>query len=109
MRSSAAALVVAIAIVLVAAAPSGAGSVRAVSLQDIDIKPSTVRITRGTTVKWRFLDDRAAHNVTSRGRPRFRSSATKTSGTHRVRFTRRGTYRYVCTIHPSMRGRVVVR
>jgi len=97
------------ALALVAAAPAGAGSTRVVKLQDIDIKPSTVRIARNTTVVWRFLDDRVPHDVTSRGRPRFRSSATKSSGTHRVRFTRRGTYRYVCTIHPSMRGKVVVR
>jgi plastocyanin len=25
-----------------------------------------------------------------------------------VRFRRPGTYRYVCTIHPHMRGRVIV-
>jgi plastocyanin len=94
---------------LVVIPPAAAGPVRVVKLQDIDITPSTIRVDRGTTVRWRFLDDRVPHDVTSRGRPRFRGSETKSSGTHSVRFARRGTYRYVCTIHPSMRGKVVVR
>ncbi len=109
MRSFSAATIAGIAIALVAAVPAGAGSVRSVKLQDIHISPSTVRISRGDIVKWRFLDARAPHSVTSRGRPRFRSSTTKLTGTHRVRFRRSGTYRYVCTIHPSMLGKVVVR
>ena len=106
---SAATLVTAAVIALVAVASAGAGSAKVVKLQDIDISPSTVRVAKGGTVEWRFLDARAAHNVTSRGRPRFRSSSTKRSGTHRVAFRKAGTYRYVCTIHPNMRGKVVVR
>ena len=78
-------------------------------MQDFEIKPSTVRIARGDTVRWRFLDDVAPHNVTSRGSTRFRSSPTKQSGTYSVRFRKAGTYRYVCTIHSNMRGKVVVR
>ncbi len=97
------------ALALTVIAPAQAGSLRVVKLQDIDIKPDTVRVKRGTTVEWRFLDPSASHNVMSRGRKRFRSSPTKLSGTYRVRFRRRGTYRYVCTIHPNMRGKVVVR
>jgi plastocyanin len=50
-----------------------------------------------------------SHNVTSRGAPRFRSSPTKMTGTWSVRFAKAGTYRYVCTLHPGMAGRVVVR
>ncbi len=99
----------AVLVALAAAGTGGAAGTRIVVLKDIDIKPSTVRVVRGTTVEWRFRDGRVPHNVTSRGRPRFRSSSTKRTGTHRVRFRKTGTYRYVCTIHPSMRGKVVVR
>ena len=105
---SATAVLAGFVVTLLAATPAGAGSTRVVKLQDIDIKPSTVRIAKGSTVEWRFLDSNAVHDVTSRGRPRFRSSSTKRSGTHRVRFRKAGTYRYVCTIHPNMRGKVVV-
>jgi plastocyanin len=50
-----------------------------------------------------------AHNVTSRGKRRFASSPSMARGTYAVRFTRPGTYRYVCTIHFGMNGTVVVR
>ncbi len=105
----------AVVIVLVAAigGPSDGAATTSrthvVRLVDIEIKPAVLRVRRGATVEWRFLDRVAAHDVTSRGRPRFRSSATKLEGTHRVRFRRAGTYRYICTVHPNMRGRVVVR
>lgn len=88
-----------------AAAPSSA----TVTARDIDFHPSTVTVRKGGTVTWRFVDDPAPHNVTSRGTKRFRSSQTKLSGTYRVRFTRAGTYRYICTIHPNMDGQVRVR
>ena len=103
---------VAVAVVLCAAAaplPAGAAGVKRVVLEDIDFSPNTVTIRRGASVRWEWRDRRVSHDVTSRGRLRFRSSETKLSGTHTVRFRRKGTYRYVCTIHPSMLGKVVVR
>ena len=99
----------------VAAAPA-AGAHRAtiartttVVLKNIAFSRHTVRINRGDSVRWRFADAGVSHNVTSRGKPRFRSSRSMQSGTYLVRFTRAGTYRYVCTIHPGMRARVIVR
>jgi plastocyanin len=79
-----------------------------VVLKNIDFSRHTVRINRGDSVRWRFADAGVSHNVTSRGRPHFRSSQSMLTGTYTVRFTRPGTYRYVCTIHPNMRGRVIV-
>ena len=93
---------------LAAAAPAGA-AVRVVEIKDIDFAPVALKVKRGDTVEWRFLDERTPHNVRSRGARRFKGSATKETGTHRVRFRRAGTYRYVCTIHLNMVGRVVVR
>jgi plastocyanin len=79
-----------------------------VRIVDIDFKPDALKVRRGDTVEWRFLDESVPHNVASRGRMRFKSSPTKSQGTYRFRFTRKGTYGYVCTIHPGMRGRVIV-
>jgi plastocyanin len=76
-----------------------------VSTKGIRFTPSTVTIRRGQTVTWRFNDGSTPHNVTA---THFRSSSTKSSGSYTVRFTRAGTYSYVCTIHPGMRGKVVV-
>ena len=91
-----------------AASPARTATVR---LQNTAVAPSTVTIARGGRVTWRFLDgpNDEAHNVTSEGRLRFASSPDRKTGTYTVRFTRPGTYAYMCTIHFNMRGRVVVR
>jgi plastocyanin len=97
------------ALVAALATSAGAASTRTVVLKDIDFSPSVVTIARGGSVRWSWKDPEVSHNVTSRGRTRFRSSDTRLKGTYTVRFSRKGTYRYVCTIHPNMVGRVVVR
>lgn len=110
-----AALIAGAALAAVATVPAGAetpavaAATKVVKVQDFEFRPPTVRIRRGATVEWRFLDRPAPHNVTSRGSRRFRSSDTKETGMHRVRFRRYGTYRYLCTLHPNMVGKVVVR
>lgn len=100
-------LVVALAAATVA--PPATARTRTVVLKDIEFSPSTLRVERGDRVRWSWRDGITPHDVTSRGKRRFRSSATKSEGSHRVRFRRRGTYRYVCTIHFGMDGKVVVR
>lgn len=91
------------------AVPAGAARTAAVSLEDVRFAPETVRIKRGDRVRWTWNDGATPHDVTSRGTRRFKSSSVKTRGQHVVRFTRAGTHRYVCTIHPGMDGRIVVR
>lgn len=68
-----------------------------------------VRVRRGGVVRWRWASQES-HQVTVRSGPaRFRS-ATQAHGSFAHRFTRRGTYRLVCSIHaPGMRMTVVVR
>jgi plastocyanin len=97
------------AVPALALAALAAAATRQVVLKDIDFKPASVTIRRGDRVRWVWRDIRTPHNVISRGRLRFRSSAVKETGTHVVRFRRRGTHRYVCTIHPGMAGKVIVR
>jgi len=82
---------------------------KTVRIKDIDFSPSALTIKKGDSVTWRFLDGDTPHNVTSQGAKRFKSSATKHSGSYTVRFTKAGTFSYVCTIHAGMKGKVVVR
>lgn len=90
-------------------APAGAARTRTVAIEQVDFAPGTVRISRGDSVRWIWRDAPTPHNVRSRGSARFTGSGTKTTGRHTVRFTRAGTYRYVCTVHIGMDGRIVVR
>lgn len=106
------ALAVAGALAAVApSSPSSAAATRSITVKDDVFAPSRVTVKRNTTVIWRWARDSGDHDVVSRGTRRFRSSAIKSRGTHRVRFARAGTYRYVCTLHEDsgMVGRVVVR
>jgi plastocyanin len=107
--ATAALLALAVAAPVVATGAAAASATRTVTLKNVAFKPARVVVNRGGSVRWVWRDDVTAHNVTSEGRPRFRSSTTKNSGTYSVRFTRAGTYRYVCTIHFGMKGTVVVR
>ncbi|MFL5844545.1 MAG: plastocyanin/azurin family copper-binding protein [Solirubrobacteraceae bacterium] len=98
----------ALAAVLALAAPAAASTTVTVRLKNIDVSKPTVRIAVGDSVRWLFRDAVAPHNVTSEGKRRFKSSTSMTSGSYTVRFAKAGTYRWYCTIHPSMTGRVIV-
>jgi plastocyanin len=95
----------------VAATPptARAAAAASVTLKDISFTPSTVTISTGQSVTWTWKDGTTPHNVTSQGKHRFKSSTSKSKGTYTVRFTKAGTYKYVCTIHFGMNGKVVVR
>lgn len=89
--------------------PAGAAASRTVVIKDFAFKPSALTVSKGTTVTWRFSDGTTRHNVISKGTRRFKRSAVKSTGTHRVTFRTAGLYRYVCSLHPSMKGSVRVR
>ncbi len=83
-----------------ALAPS-AGAATTVRVDDDVFRPGSVRVSKGATVRWRWVGD-SLHNVSVRRGPvKFRSS-TKRSGTFTRTMRRRGTYRIVCTVHPGM-------
>jgi plastocyanin len=89
---------------------SGGGAhssaVHDVVLQNIRYHPATLSVKRGDVVTWLWRDGGTRHNVTGSG---FKSR-TMGSGSFSVRFTRKGTYNYHCTIHfrEGMVGKVVV-
>jgi plastocyanin len=94
--------------------PSGqAARGKTVSVDDNFFSPKNASVARGSRVTWRWRGN-SLHNVTFTKVPRGaskRSSGTKDSGRFSRSFTKKGTYRYVCTIHRSlgMRGSVAVR
>jgi plastocyanin len=82
---------------------------KTVTLRNIAFSPKSLSISRGTTVTFTWKDERTAHNVVSKGTKRFTSIPTRETGSRSRRFTKAGTYRYVCTLHPGMAGRIIVR
>jgi plastocyanin len=72
--------------------------------KDLRFKPPAIEVPAGTQVTWRFDDGSVPHNVKGDGF----ASKNQTEGTFAHRFDRAGEYRYTCTLHAGMDGRVVV-
>jgi plastocyanin len=88
-------------------AASGAAG-RTVTLKNIAFSPKSLSVPKGSTVTFAFRDASTTHNVHSIGRRHFKAIPNRSSGSRRRTFTRAGTYRYQCTLHPGMTGRIVV-
>lgn len=76
-------------------------------------KPETLKIGKGTTVKW-INEDSTLHTVTS-GTPDggesgtvFDSSYMAADKTYKHTFKNAGTFEYYCTLHPYMMAKIVV-
>ncbi|MGE5636681.1 MAG: plastocyanin/azurin family copper-binding protein [Nocardioidaceae bacterium] len=84
----------------------------AVSMKEIQFQPATVTVAKGGTVTW-TNDDSVPHDVTKQGGPgkEFRSGTgnLQQGDTYEQTFTQAGTVDYVCTVHPGMAGKVVVK
>jgi len=89
----------AIAVAIAIAIPSTAATT--VKVDDDVFRPGSVTVSKGTTVRWRWVGDDPHNVVVSKG-PRHFRSGRKRSGTYSHKMTKRGTYRIVCTIHPGM-------
>ncbi len=92
-------------------APASAGG-NAESGQQIEIAnfsfvPQTVTVKQGTTVTWVNRDD-SPHTVVSTAKE-FSSPAMDTSDTYTYTFNRPGSFEYYCSVHPHMRGKVIVQ
>ena len=67
-------------------------------------KPATLKTTVGKTVTWRNADA-APHTATA---AQFSSPQLAKGASYKRRFTRAGTYTYLCALHPGMKGKIVV-
>ena len=96
-------------LVTVALLKRPAGPVRKVKstwVGDYAFGAQRVSIKRGTRFTWRFAGG-TAHDVTLATGPVGFSSPSLTRGTYSFRFTRSGTYRLFCSLHPSRMTQVI--
>jgi len=77
-----------------------------VHVHDYAFVPKTLTIAAGTTVRF-INDDDEPHTVTAFDKS-FDSKGLDTNEKYDHTFTTPGTFRYFCTLHPMMRGAIVV-
>jgi plastocyanin len=77
-----------------------------ITIDNFSFKAATVTVPAGTTVVWENGDD-IAHNVVALDGT-FRSQALDTEDKFSFTFATAGTYEYFCSLHPRMKGEIVV-
>lgn len=105
------ALIVSLALVLTACASQvapkespGAQADQVVSINSFKFSPETVTIKVGQTVLWKN-EEKVSHTIAIDG---VESDELFQGDAWTHTFDEAGTYEYVCGIHPSMKGTVVV-
>jgi plastocyanin len=106
LRAFAAGIAVACAVyaaVAVAAAPPAESKV---TIDNFTFKPEAITIPKGTKLEWENDDDIPHTVVETQGK--FLSPALDTEDKYAFTFDVPGTYEYFCSLHPHMKGKVVV-
>jgi plastocyanin len=84
-----------------------AASPATVNIDNFAFAPATLTVTAGTTVTWKNEDD-SPHRIGDKNGT-FKSAALDTDDTFSHTFAAPGEYPYICTIHPYMAGKIVVK
>ncbi|MFF0491257.1 cupredoxin domain-containing protein [Nocardia sp. NPDC003482] len=80
-----------------------------VSVDDMKFTPATLTAKVGDTVTWKF-SDKSPHAVQGIGDAAMGINSPITGhGEWSYTFTVPGTYRYLCPLHPDMRGTITVQ
>ena len=80
-----------------------------VHIDNFSFGPAELTVAPGTTVTWTNRDD-IPHTVVGAASPPWaKSPPMDTDGSFRFTFTRPGTYKYFCSLHPHMEGTIIVK
>jgi plastocyanin len=94
----------AVAAISKAVATATAVPTQQILIQGFAFTPATITVQPGTTIVWRNMDP-GAHHVSGSD---FDSGQVIGGEYWAAQFLRPGTFDYMCSIHPTMRGRIVV-
>jgi plastocyanin len=86
---------------------AAAASPATVKIDNFTFAPATLTVTAGTTVTWKNEDD-SPHRIGDKNGT-FKSAALDTDDTFSHTFAAPGEYPYICTIHPYMAGKIIVK
>lgn len=81
--------------------------VHTVTIDGFEFHPPEVTVGKGDVVVW-LNKDPVPHTATAKGAA-LDSGSIAASGSFRFTATRVGRYDYVCTLHPTMKGVLVVQ
>lgn len=85
--------------------PALASASRAVTIDNFEFTPKTLRIDKGDRVIFSNVSG-TTHTATDKGA--FDTGRIKGGKSAAVRFQQKGTFSYHCKIHPFMHGKIVV-
>jgi plastocyanin len=108
LRKLTAATVPAVIALAVAVVPAQAGSSKTVSVKNNAFSPTSVSIKKGGKVVWKWTQGGVPHNVTPASGAAGSKTSSKKGYTFTKTFSKTGSFKYVCTIHSSMKMTVKV-
>lgn len=85
----------------------GAGSAATIEIANFRFAPPDLAVTAGTTVTWKNGDD-SPHRIAADDGA-YASAALDTGDSFTRTFATPGVYKYICSIHPYMKGEIVVK
>jgi plastocyanin len=80
------------------------GEANTVNIQNFAFAPETLTVKKGATVTW-TNNDSAPHQIKS---DTFNSDRLSGGQSFSFTFNDAGTFDYICSIHPSMKGKIIV-
>ena len=88
------------------AAVATAAQTATIKIDNFRFLPTALTVPAGTTVVWKNDDD-SPHRIADRSGS-YASAALDTDDSYTHTFATPGVYSYICSIHPYMRGKIVV-
>jgi len=86
---------------------AAAASPAVVEIDNFAFAPADLTVIAGTTVTWKNEDD-SPHRIGDKNGT-FKSAALDTDDSFSHTFAAAGEYPYICTIHPYMVGKIIVK
>ena len=107
MASAARRVFVATAAALLIGSASAAPAVHTVTIDGFEFHPAAITVSKGDVVVW-VNKDPVPHTATA-PRTAFDSGTINAGSSFRFTATSPGRFDYVCTLHPTMKGVLIVR
>ncbi len=76
-----------------------------ISIKNFVFSPAELNINAGETVVW-VNNDSVSHDISGSG---FKSPLMSNGQSYSFTFSTAGTFDYICSIHPSMKGKIIVK